>query len=220
MRILVVAPHPDDEVLGCGGSLARHSNEGDEITLCIVTKAYRPDWSAKYLRERPGEIKSSCKILGIEKIVELEFPTVKLDSVPQKELNDSLKNIVEVTDPDRVYMPSATDLNLDHRLVFEATLVASRPVNGKSTTLMSYETPSETEWGRPLGLFTPNYYIDISNTFNAKINALKAYKSQLKGFPHPRSIKAVEALAVIRGCECGCARAEAFSLIRAMEGYR
>jgi len=217
MKLLVIAPHPDDEVLGCGGTLAKRAAAGNEITLCIVTKAYKPDWSSEFLRERPKEIKASCRALGIKKVVPLDYPTVKLDTVPQRELNASLREVVEDASPCEVYIPHGGDLNADHRIVFKAALVATRPLKKRTHRILAYETLSETEWGRPLRQFHPNVYVDISKTFGAKLRAMRAYSSELRPFPHPRSVKAIDALATLRGSECGCERAEAFSLIRQVE---
>jgi len=213
-RILVFVPHPDDEVLGCGGTIAKHTKSGDEVYLCIVTKAYTPDWSEEFMKNRPKEVEKANKILGIEKTYFLDYPTVKLDTIPQKELNESISKVVNEVDPDIVYIPHKGDLNKDHRLVFEASLVATRPANYKVKRILSYETLSETEWGQPIEPFIPNVYVDISETFVTKIEAMKAYESELKQYPHPRSLEIVEALAKKRGSEVGVKFAEAFILVR------
>lgn len=217
MKILVIAPHPDDEVLGCGGTIAKHKRLKDKIFLCIVTRAYKPDWSESFLRNRPKEIEKSNKILGIEKTYFLNFPTAKLDTISQKELNDSISNIVKKVKPEMVYAPYEGDLSKDHRLIFEATLVATRPkINSSVKKVLIYEILSETEWGKDLTkkTFTPNIYIDISETLKQKLEAMNAYKSELKKYPHPRSLKIVKVLAEKRGSEAGLKFAEAFILIR------
>jgi len=214
MRVLVIAPHPDDEVLGCGGTIAKHTRGGDETSLCIVTRAYTPDWSEEFLKNRPKEIEKSNKILGINKTFFLNFPTVKLDTIPQKELNDSISNIVNEVKPHIVYIPHRGDLNKDHRLIFEASLVALRPINHKVKKILSYEVLSETEWGHMIEPFIPNVYVDISETFNLKIKAMKVYKSEIKLRPHPRSLEVISGLARKRGSEVGVKFAEAFVLIR------
>lgn len=215
MRVLVIAPHPDDEVLGCGGTMAKHAIRGDEVYLCVVTKAYTPDWSEEFLKERPKEIVKANEILGIKKTYFLYFPTVKLDTVPRKELNDSIFKIVEKVKPEIVYIPHRGDLNNDHRLVFEAALVAVRPVSDhRVRKVLSYETLSETEWGLPSESFIPNVYVDISNTIETKIEAMRAYKSEIRPCPSSRSIEMIEILARKRGSEAGIKFAEAFMLIR------
>jgi len=220
MKILVIAPHPDDEVLGCGGTIARHSANGHDVYLCIVTKAYTPDWSEEFIKNREVEIKNASQILGIEEVLFLNFPTAKLDQIPQKDLNDALINVIRKIGPDILYVPSKCDLNRDHRLVFEAALVASRPGKERIKYILCYETLSETEWGKPLGKnFIPNVYVDISSTLEKKLDAMKAYQSELRGFPHPRSLEGIRVLAMQRGLESGMQYAEAFYLIRGADPF-
>lgn len=213
-KILVIAPHPDDEVLGCGGTIARLAKEGNEIHLCVMTEGYSPDWPEKHLQGRAREIRAAQKALGISKVHFLKLPTVKLDTIPRKNINDLLSRVVLAVDPDVAYIPHAGDLNLDHRIAFETALVALRPRGKQSPAILSYEVLSETEWGIPTKLFSPTVYINITKTFSQKLKAMKAYKSELRPFPHPRSLKALEALAIKRGSEVLVARAEAFALIR------
>ena len=214
LKVLVIAQHPDDEVLGCGGTIAKHTKRGNEVYLCIITKAYPADWSEEFLKNRPKEIEKSNKMLGIKKTYFLNFPTVKLDTIPQKELNGLISEIVDEVKPDIVYIPHKGDLNKDHRLTFEACLVALRPVGYKVKRILSYETLSETEWGQTIEPFIPNVYVDISETFNQKIEAIKAYKSEIRRYHHPRSLEIIESLARKRGSETGIEFAEAFILIR------
>lgn len=217
MKILVIAPHPDDEVLGVGGTIANHTKMGDEVYLCVVTKAYTPDWSEEFIKNREKEVLKVNKILGIKKTYFLDFPTVKLDTIPQKELNEAISRVVNKVRPDTVYIPHRGDVNKDHRLVFETALVALRPkLGGAARKVLSYETLSETEWAAPPteDVFTPNVYVDISDTLKTKLNAMSAYKSELKEYPHPRSLKSITALANKRGTEAGLKAAEAFMLVR------
>lgn len=214
MKIMVLASHPDDEVLGAGGTIAKHTAEGDDVYLCIMTKAYTPEWSEKFIKSRSKEIEKSKKILGIKKVYFLDYPTVKLDTIPQKELNDSISSVVNEVQPEIAYIPHKGDLNKDHRIVFEASLVALRPLHSKIKRILSYETLSETEWGENIEPFTPNFFIDITKTMNKKIEAIKAYMSELKPYPHPRSLEIIEALAKKRGSEVGVNLAESFMLIR------
>lgn len=214
-KILVIAPHPDDEVLGCGGTIAKYSKLGNEVYLCVVTRAYTPDWTEEFIRNRAKEVERVRKILGIKKVYFLNFPTVKLDMIPQKELNEAISRVVKEVEPEILYLPHAGDLNTDHRLVLEAALVASRPFSAPTIKrVLSYETLSGTEYGVPLKVFTPNVYEDISETFNLKLKAMKVYRNQLKLFPHPRSLGAIEALAKKRGSEARFKFAESFMLIR------
>lgn len=222
-RVLVIAPHPDDEVLGCGGTIAKHTRASCYVYLCIVTKGYTPDWSEEFLRKRPEEIKESCEILGIKKTYFLDFPTVKLDTVPQKELNGSITQVVNETKPGVVYVPHRGDVNKDHTLVFDAAMVATRPKPGSIITkVLSYETLSETEWGAPFrdNAFIPNVYVDISETLEIKLKAISAYKSELKEYPHPRSLESILTLAKTRGSSIGVRAAEAFMLVREIWNLR
>ncbi len=212
MRILVIAPHPDDEVLGCGGTIKKFAEAGHELYLCVATKAYTPEWSEAFIKSREKEIAAAGKILGIKQTFFLDMPTVKLDTIPQKELNFKIGTIVSRVAPDVLYIPYGGDLNHDHRLIFEACLVAARPVGDKIKKILAYETPSETEWG--LKPFWPNCYVDISETLPAKLEAMQGYASEIRPYPHPRSLENISVLAKKRGAEVGLAAAEAFALIR------
>lgn len=214
-KILVIAPHPDDEVLGCGGTIKKHVLQGDEVFLCIGTKAYTPQWSEEFIKERPHEIERANKVLGVKKTYFLDFPSVKVDTIPQKEVNDAIFKVVKEVQPEVMYIPHGGDLNQDHRIFFAASLVAGRPLPGSSIKeIFSYEALSETEWGNELTPFVPNGFVDISKSINAKKEAMSAYKSELREFPHPRSLKAIDALALKRGSEAGMEYAEAFMIIR------
>jgi len=217
MKILVIAPHPDDEVLGCGGTIAKYAKKGENVYLCIVTKAYAPEWSEEFLKNRPKEIKKANKILGIKKTYFLDFPTVKLDTIPQNELNEAILRVLNKIKPEIVYLPHMGDINKDHRLVFQAAMVALRPKpRSIARRVLSYETLSETEWSvtPPEETFLPNVYTDISDTLKTKLKAMSAYKSELKNYPHPRSLKGIKTLAAKRGTEVGLKAAEAFMLVR------
>ncbi len=213
-RILVIAPHPDDEVLGCGGTIARRVKEGHEIHLCVVTKAYLPEWSRESIKERKEEVYRVAESLGIRKVFFLDYPTAKLDTVPQKELNSAIKKVVNEVEPDEVYLPHKGDLNRDHRSVFESALVAMRPMQSSVKKILAYETLSETEWGRHLDTFVPLVFVDITDTIDKKLEVMKLYKQEIRQLPHPRSLEIVKALARKRGSESGVHFAEAFSPVR------
>jgi len=214
MKFLVIAPHADDEVLGCGGTIAKYTKQGNEVYLCIVTRAYTPDWPEEFIKNRPKEIEQASKILGVKKTYFLDYPAAKLDTISQKELNEAISKVISDVKPDILYIPHKGDLNKDHRLIFQSTLVAIRPVKHKIKKVLSYETLSETEWGQLIEPFIPNVYVDISETFDKKREAMKAYKSELRKYPHPRSLDMIEVLAKKRGSEAGLKFAEGFILIR------
>ncbi len=216
MKILVIAPHADDEVLGCGGTIINHVNFGDEVYLCEVTKPYTPDWTEEYIKNKSEELKRSCQILGIKEVFSLCLPTVKLDTVGQKKLNDMIAGVVLKVSPDVLYIPFYGDINKDHRIVSEACLVVARPRSDSPIKkVFAYETLSETEWGQPfLPSFKPNVYVNISRTIEDKISAMAVYKTQIKKYPHPRSPEGVRILSQKRGMESGLEYAEAFMLLR------
>ncbi|MBN2735011.1 MAG: PIG-L family deacetylase [Methanomicrobiaceae archaeon] len=213
-KILVIAPHPDDETLGCGGTIAKHCLSGDHLTLCIVTTAHKPDWSDEYIRVRNEQIDNAVKILGFDEVIELGYHTVKLDTIPQKDINEKFSAVIRKVQPDIAYIPYKGDLHRDHRIIFESSLVAMRPFHCNVKKILAYETLSETEWGQPITPYIPNVFSDITETFQKKTEAINAYRTELKEFPHPRSIEAIEALAKKRGSEIGVRYAESFSLVR------
>ena len=214
MRVLIISPHPDDEVLGCGGTIAKYVDRGDTVYLCMITTVYPPEWSEEYIQNKKIEITNSTEILGIAKTFFLDLQAVKLDIVPQKQINDLLQKIVNETKPDIVFIPWKGDLNRDHRIVFESSLVATRPLNTTIKKILAYETLSETEWGQSIEAFHPNVYEDISSYISKKLDAMRSYKSELKEYPHPRSLENIEILAKKRGSEVTIKFAEAFMLIR------
>jgi LmbE family N-acetylglucosaminyl deacetylase len=213
MNILVIAPHGDDDVLGCGGTIAKHVNCGDDVYTCIVTMAYTPEWTAKQINERYIEVEEVAKTLGIKEVFHLGLPTVKLDTIPQKNINDMLYNIISKVKPDILYLPHHGDINKDHQIVFESAMVAVRPIGNIPSRVLCYEVLSSTEWYIQHA-FNPNYYVDITDTLEIKIKAMEQYKHGLKQAPHPRSIDGIKSLATLRGFTVGVQSAEAFSLVR------
>jgi LmbE family N-acetylglucosaminyl deacetylase len=217
MKVLVIAPHPDDEVLGCGGTIARYTSVREEVCLCVVTRAYPPEWPEDEIPRRKQEVLTANRILGIRKTDFLDFPAVKLDTISQKELADSISRVIDEIKPEVVYLPHRGDVNKDHRLVFEAAMVATRPKSAPSIKkVLCYEVLSETDWAAPFAdsVFLPNVFVDISGTLETKLKAMSEYKLELKEFPHPRSLETITALAKMRGATTGVEAAEAFMLIR------
>jgi len=214
MRVAVMSAHPDDETLGAGGTLARHAAFGDEIHVCVVTEGYAPDWPEEALQLAHEQTMEALHTLGIQNAGFLQFPTVKLNAVPGKELNDRISDFINHVNPQVVYAPFAGDLNSDHGIVARATAIAVRPVPGTRRSLLYFETLSSTEWGRMFlhSKFMPNLYVDIGTTIERKLEAASCYASELKTFPHPRSLEGIKVLAKLRGMEAGLEVAEAFSL--------
>lgn len=210
MRVLVFAPHNDDEVLGVGGTMKRFTQAGHIVTVCEVTCGgdYLP------LQE---EAKRAHKILGVEKTIFLNLPVVNLKVLSPADLNGKIGAIVEQIRPEIVFAPFIGDMHIDHREVTESVLVAVRPVNNNSVkTVYMYETLSETGWNIPSAekTFSPNTWIDITDTINSKIQAMECYQTQIKEYPNPRSSGGIKALAMYRGSTVSFEYAEAFMMIR------
>lgn len=217
MRVLVIAPHPDDEILGVGGTIAKRSNAGDEVYVCVVTKGFPPLFDQEMIEQGRRECVQADRMLGVRKTYFLDLPAVMLETVPRYELNRKIAEVVQEVDPDEVYIPHRGDMQIDHQIVVDAAMVAVRP-RGKRypRRVYAYETLSETGWNIPntTNEFIPTVYEDISGTVDAKIGALSVFRSQLAQFPEARSVGAVEALARFRGATVGVSAAEAFCLIR------
>lgn len=209
MNVLVIGAHPDDEVLGVGGTMARHVKQGDRVTALILTEAVGyPD-----LKERRNETERVHKLLGVHS-VHLRFPTTRLDTVPIRDVVKAIGDVIERIQPEIVYTHFGGDVNQDHRVIFEATLVALR-FNRKIKRLYCFEALSSTEFG-PQN-FKPNHFVDISKTLSVKLRAMKGYPRELKKLPHPRSLEGIRIAAQARGLLMGVKAAEAFKLIRAFD---
>lgn len=223
MKILVFAPHPDDEILGCGGTIARYISEGHEAYVCVVTSPRPPiyDNAAAIKNGWPHvmypEIRKAHETLGIKETFFLQFPCVLLENEPRNVVNGKVDEVIRKTEPDIVFIPHFGDMQKDHAIVSEAVMVAVRSKNAYAPQYVySYECLSETEWNipHPANAFVPNTFIDISGHLPKKLEAMKCYVSQLARFPNPRSLGAIEALAKLRGSTAGFEAAEAFMLIR------
>ena len=216
-RILVVAPHPDDETLGVGGTIAKYSAQGDEVFVLMVSGHLPPIYSRKAYEETVSEAYSAFSVLGVEKSEFLEIPATMIGDQPLHEVNARISKVVNDFNPHIVLCPYP-DRHIDHRLVFDSVMVATRPVGvGKDIEIVAaYETLSETHWNAPHiePNFTPNWVVDISDHISEKLNALECYKSQISEFPGPRSIEAVEALAKFRGTQAGFSFGEGLHIVR------
>lgn len=220
MKVLVIAPHADDEVLGVGGTIARYTEAGHQVDVCVVTVGQAPMFSQDVISTIRNEALEAHRLLGVHESIFLELPAVLLSEVPRYEINGKLSELIGRIRPDIVYIPHFGDMHLDHSLVAQAAMVAVRPINGCSVKeVYSYETLSESEWNTPhsVNSFIPNAYVDISEHLEKKKQAMECYQSQLKDFPHPRSLKAIAALANLRGSTVGTDAAEAFCLLRKIE---
>lgn len=223
MNILIFAPHPDDEVLGCGGIIAKHTEYGDDVSVCVVTSPQKPIYNNQLAikNEWPHilypEIQKSHELLGIKHTIFLQFPAAALEAVPRHKLNEEIYKVIRTERPEIVYIPHFGDMQKDHALVSEAVMVAVRPRGDQVVhKVYAYETLSETEWNIPhvSNVFLPNVFVDITDYLKKKKAAMECYGSQLRPFPDPRSLEAIDALAKVRGSAAGVWAAEAFSLIR------
>ena len=210
MKILVLAAHPDDEVLGMGGTIKKLSKLGNKIHLCVITEGASAQYkNKKMIKIRKEACIASGKILGINDFTFLGFPDAKLDSIPQLEINKKLEKLIKKIKPEIVYTTPDNDLNKDHQKIYESTLVVTRPLSSSVKQILAYEISSIVKTP-----FVPTVYEDISKEFLDKIKAFKMYGSEIEKFPHNRSIEVLESLAQLRGMESGLIKAEAFHLIR------
>lgn len=217
MKVLVIAPHPDDEVIGVGGTIAKRVNAGDDVYVCVVTKGVTPLFQEKFIEKTRQECCEADAKLGVKETIFLDFPAVMLETVPRYEFNGKISEVINSIKPDEVYIPHRGDMQIDHQMVVDAAMVAVRPRgNNYPKRVYAYETLSETGWNIPniVNEFIPTVYEDITDTYEVKLEAMAIFESQLSVFPEARSIGAVEALAKYRGATVSVKAAEAFSLVR------
>ncbi len=219
MRILTVAAHPDDETLGAGGTMAGLAAASHEVHVCILTDGVTA-------RHRHVELQQecavrACEVLGVSNLVFCGLPDQRLDSLPLLDVITPIEKCIGEIRPDVVFTHFKEDANQDHRIAFQATLVATRPMADTGvTTVLCYETASSTEWAPPFpgSVFSPNLFVDISTTLPLKLDAMRAYEQTFAGemrpFPHPRSYRALEAYSHRHGAIAGVPAAEAFMLVR------
>lgn len=217
MRVLVIAPHPDDETLGCGGTLLKHLAAGDSVSWVIVTKAYEPRWPSEVIERREQEIEQVSDAYGFAQRFRLTFPAARLDTVPLEELLHSINKIVAEVKPDWIYTVHAGDIHSDHRVVFEATMSAVKSFASSGVQrLLSYETISSTD-ARPPGastVFAPNVYCDITPFIERKLEIMSLYRGEVHPYPMPRALESIRALARFRGATVAAEYAEGFMLLR------
>lgn len=223
-KVLVVAAHPDDEILGCGGAMARHAEQGDDVHILIVAEgatSRQPNVSngdkirEEVLRLRAAAVEAA-KIVGVNTPRLLGLPDNRLDTLALLDVIQPIENVIEELSPSIVYTHDGGDLNVDHRVVYQAVVTACRPLPGQPVrAIYSFEVMSSTEWGGdPFFRFSPNRFVDITRYLGRKIEALRCYDMEMRAFPHARSLKAVEALAVYRGASAGLEAAECFHTVR------
>ena len=218
MRTMIIAPHPDDETLGAGGTLLRRRAEGAELAWVIVTGiSEQAGWDAARVAVRAAEIRQVAARYGFAAVYELNFPTTRLDVVPAGDLVGALSNAVKQFGPDEILVPHPSDVHSDHKMVFQAAASCAKWFRYPSIQrVLAYETISETDASLdPQQGFRPNFFINIEAYLEEKMSILDIYASELADFPFPRSHVAVRALAAVRGAASGCKAAESFELLRA-----
>ncbi len=218
MKILVVAPHPDDEILGAGGTIARMAKEGHEITVAIVTKGWEPLFPESQVEQVRAEAQEANSFLGVKAVRFLDLPVTRINEIPLYQLNGLFDQLMDQEQPRMVFLPFYGDRHEDHRRIFESCMVALRPVDRRKHVerVLCYETVSETHWSTPYvePHFQPNLHIDISEYLERKIGAMRRYMSQVRPMPDARSLEALKSLATWRGSTVGREAAEAFVSVR------
>jgi LmbE family N-acetylglucosaminyl deacetylase len=222
--ILVVAAHPDDEVLGCGGTIARHADAGNAVQVLIVAEGATSRQQQRDRGQAAEDLSALAQaaqtvgsILGAAGVELLDLPDNRLDSLDRLDLIKQIEERIAQHQPQVVYVHHAGDVNVDHRRLHEAVVTACRPTPGQPVQrLLSYEVASSTEWQPPgsAPAFQPNWFVDISAQWERKRQALEAYAAEMRAWPHARSIEALEHLARWRGAQVGVEAAEAFCLLR------
>ena len=211
-RVLVIAAHPDDELLGCGGTVALHTDRGDTVTSVIACEGE----SHRYGPEGVGQenhIRLAAGDLGVEDVRLLRFPDQRLDTLALTELITPLEAVVAEVRPHVVYCQFGGDVNLDHQVLFRATQVVTRPTVGSIEAVYAFDTASSTEWAYPRS-FVPDTWVDIAATLSRKLQAMARYESEIRDYPHPRSLQALENRAAAWGNASCLSAAEVFMTIR------
>jgi len=229
MTVLVVAAHPDDEVLGCGGTMARLASEGQDVKIAIMAEGLtsrnpqREQTTRGDLNHLHGRARMAGKKVGASEVVLCQLPDNRLDTVPLLDVVKLVEELVERFRPEVIYTHHPGDLNVDHGVVHRAVLTATRPMTGQRVReIYAFEVPSSTEWAFQQidRAFRPNVFSDIAATLEAKIAAMECYDTETRPFPHPRSAGALRAIAARWGSVAGFQAAEAFELVRMLRPGR
>lgn len=223
-NILIIAPHADDEILGCGATMAKEIANGNNVYVLICTNAHvgAPElFSGELIKQIRLEALTAHKLLGVKETAFLDFPAPALDQYPRYKMTNQMSEVIRKFEVDTVYIPHRGDCHKDHAIVHDCAMVACRPlVNCKVKHVYAYETLSETEWGEPIAsdFFVPvKYHTFNLEEFQKKLDAMGCFKSQLYPFPASRSLEAIEHLAGYRGCAVSAMRAESFEVLRDIE---
>jgi len=217
--VLIVAAHPDDEVLGCGVTINKYTKMGNKVYVIYMSDGVTSRNEDSNIEMRNSAAFSSCQILGAETPKFLCLPDNKMDTIPFLDIVQSLEKLIDTINPSIVFTHHSGDLNIDHRLTHDAVLTACRPTPDSFVReIYSFEVLSSTEWGVfNHNFFIPTKFVDIVDTFDQKMQALHSYNEEMREFPHSRSFESVRSLAIIRGSSVGIELAECFQTIRIIE---
>jgi N-acetylglucosamine malate deacetylase 1 len=217
-KVLVVSIHPDDETLGCGGTLLKHRSSSDRLYWLILTNIdEQHGWAAKHVARRQKEIRKVTRLYGFEKTFKLDFPTTKLDTIPMRDLLAPISKVMNEAEPEIIYLPNRNDIHTDHQIGFKAVINCTKNFRFPFIErILMYECLSETEFAPALQeiMFIPNVFIDITDFFSRKLEIMKIFESEVMKEPLPRSLETIEALAKYRGSSIGKKYAEAFMLLK------
>jgi LmbE family N-acetylglucosaminyl deacetylase len=223
--VLVVAAHPDDEILGCGGTMARLIREGHQVRIAILAEGMSSRYPTRegvdqgQLGHLHEGAQKAADTVGAKELVLCKLPDNRLDTVPLLEVVKTVESLVARFQPEVIYTHHPGDLNVDHGVVHRAVLTATRPMKGQCVReIYAFEVPSSTEWAfqRLEPSFRPNVFVDIADTLEVKISALRCYDTETREFPHPRSPEALRAIAARWGSVVGLQAVEAFELVRSV----
>jgi len=220
-KVLVIAAHPDDEVLGCGGTIARLFKKGYEIYVLILGEGITSRDDIRDIQKRESEIldlkrqaEEANKILGVKQVFHHDFPDNRFDTVPFLDLIKVIEKIKNQIKPEIIFTHYEKDLNIDHQIIYRAVITATRPLEEETVKeIYSFEIPSSTEWSYPLS-FSPDIFFNISGTIDVKLRALEEYKSELREYPHPRTLEGIKLIAKNWGMKVGLEYAEAYKTVR------
>ena len=220
-KILVIAAHPDDEILGAGATLINLVKAGNNVSCLILGQGAmaRDAAKTKNIDSLKKDALESGKIIGFDQIYFSDLPDNQFDKLPLLEIVKEVEKYFEIVGPDIIYTHYENDLNVDHQLTAQAVMTAARPCNPDAPSeIYAFETLSSTEWqSKVSNIFNPSIYINIEDSIDLKIKAMKAYTSEIREYPHSRSIEGIKILAQYRGLEAGLKYAEAFILVRKIE---
>ncbi len=215
-KILIVAAHPDDDILGCGATMAKHAAEGATVKVLFIADGEGAR-EKQNLDKRKDAAAKALQIVGATIEEFLDFPDNQLDTVPLLSIVQKIEKIVKIFQPEIIYTHHHGDLNIDHSLTHRAVMTACRPLPECTVkAIYAFEVLSSTEWADEAEQFKPNHFVDVQKYWDKKIKALSEYKTEIRKFPHSRSLKNLDALSTYRGGTAGIKRAEAFQLIRSL----